>query len=102
MEIKNEDLEYLFAKCLMNNTSYRRGHRQTVYLINRMTSEFDKRGFIIGNNCQRWNDKPKEKFLGALVHDPFKTDNYAKFVVDGVPIFVVDNLQDYDSTFMVA
>lgn len=102
IEHKTEDLEYIFAKCIMNNTSYRRGHRQTVYLINRMTSEFEKMGYIIGNNVNKWNEKPKDKFLGALVHDPIRTDNYAKIVIDGIPIFVVDNLQDFDSTLMVA
>lgn len=95
IEQRTEDLEYIFAKCVINNTSYRRGHRQTVYLINRMTAEFDKLGFIIGNNVNRWNEKP-DKFAGALVHDPINTNDYAKMVVNGVPIFVVNNLQDFD------
>ena len=50
IEYKTQDLEYIFAKCIVNNTSYKKGHRQTVYLINRMTKEFDKLGFVIGNN----------------------------------------------------
>ena len=95
IEQKCEDLEYIYAKCMMNNTSYRRGHRQTVYLINRMVSEFDKLGFIIGNNANRWNEKP-DKFAGALVHDPVYTNKYAKLQINGVSIFVVNNLQDFD------
>ena len=95
IEQKNEDIEYLFAKCVINNTSYRRGHRQTVYLINRMIDEFDKMGYIMGNNVNKWNDEP-DKFEGALVHDPIKTNSYAKMILNGIPVFIVDNLQDFD------
>lgn len=95
IENKAQDLDYIFAKCIMNNTSYKKGHRQTVYLINRMTKEWDKLGYIIGNNANRWNDKP-DKFLGALVHDPLHTSDYPKIKIDGRPIMVCDNCQDYD------
>ena len=95
IEQKTQDLEYIFAKCLVNNTVYRKGHRQTVYLINRMAKEFDNLGFIIGNNANRWNEKP-DKFLGALVGNPMNTSDFSKIKIDGVPIFVCDNLQDYD------
>ena len=95
IEVKSQDVEYLFSKCIMNNTMYRKGHRQTVYLVNRMVAEFDKLGFVIGNNTNRWNEEP-DKFLGALVGDPLKTNDYAKIKIDGKSIMVADNLQDYD------
>lgn len=95
IEMKTQDIEYIFAKCIVNNTMYRKGHRQTVYLINRMAKEFDKLGFIIGNNCNRWNEKPP-KFLGALVGDPTHTNDYAKIKIDGRPIMVANNLVDND------
>ena len=95
IELKSQDLEYIFLKCLVNNTSYKKGHRQTVYLINRMTKEFDEMGFIIGNNINKWNEKP-DKFSGALVGDPLHTDDYAKMKINGVPIMVCELLQDYD------
>lgn len=95
IEAKTQDLEYIFAKCIVNCTSYRKGHRQTVYLINRMGIEFKKLGYIIGNNINRWNEKP-EKFLGALVGDPTKTNDYSKIKIGGRSIMVTDNLQDYD------
>lgn len=95
IESKTQDLEYIFSKCIVNNTSYKKGHRQTVYLINRMTKEFDNMGYIIGNNCNRWNEKP-EKFLGALVGNPLHTNDYSKIKINGVPIMVCNNLQDYD------
>ena len=50
---------------------------------------------IIGNNVNRWNEKPP-KFLGALVGDPLNTNDYSKLKIDGRAIWVCDNLQDYD------
>ena len=95
IELKSQDLEYIFLKCIVNNTSYKKGHRQTVYLINRMAKEFDNLGFIIGNNINKRNEKP-DKFSGALVGNPLHTDDYAKMKINGVPISVCELLQDYD------
>jgi hypothetical protein len=95
IENKTQDLEYIFAKCLVNNTSYRKGHRQTIYLINRMASDWYKMGYIIGNNSNRNNSKPP-KFLGALVHDPTHNNDYSRLKIGGKAIWVCDNLQDYD------
>ncbi len=95
IELKTQDLEYIYAKCIVNNTSYKKGHRQTVYLANRMAKEFDKMGYIIGNNVNKWNEEP-DKFLGALVGDPTKTNGYAKMEINGIPIYVCETLQDYD------
>lgn len=95
IENKAQDLEYLFAKSVVNNTSYKKAHRQTVYLVNRMAKSFYERGLIIGNNVNRWNEKP-DKFLGALVADPTRTNNYSKMMIDGRPIWLCNNLQDYD------
>lgn len=95
IEVKTQDLEYIFSKCIVNNTVYKKGHRQTVYLINRMAMEFDKLGYIIGNNINKWNEKPP-KFLGALVGDPLKTNEFSKIKIDGRPIMVADNMMDFD------
>ena len=95
IEVKTNDLEYIFSKCIVNNTSYKKGHRQTVYLINRMAADWYKMGYIIGNNVNKSNPKPP-KFLGALVGDPLKTNDYSKLKINGVPIWICDNLQDYD------
>lgn len=95
IEKQTNDLEYIFSKCVTNNTTYRKGHRQTIYLINRMASDWYKMGYIIGNNCNRWNEKPP-KFLGALVGDPVNTNDYSKLKIDGQAIWICDNLQDYD------
>lgn len=83
IEIKANDLEYIFSKAIVNNTVYRKVHRQTVYLINRMASDWYKLGYIIGNNCNRWNPEPP-KFLGALVGDPRNTNDYSKIKINGM------------------
>lgn len=95
IENKAQDLEYLFAKCIKNCTTYAKGHRQTVYLINRMTSEWDKIGLIIGNNTNKWNEKP-DKYQGALVEDPRTVSEYPKIKIFGVPILLCDNANDFD------
>lgn len=95
IEFKCNDMEYIFAKALMNNTSYKKIHRQTVYLINRMNKEWDKLGYVIGNNINRWNEKP-DKFAGALVGDPLHLTDYSKMEIDGYHINVADTGQDYD------
>jgi hypothetical protein len=93
--MKAQDLEYIFAKCIKNCTTYAKGHRQTVYLINRMTTEWDKLGLVIGNNTNKWNEKP-EKYQGALVEDPRTVSEYPKIKVFGIPILLCDNATDYD------
>lgn len=95
IETKTQDLEYIFAKCVVNNTSYKKGHRQTIYLINRMAADWYKKGYIIGTNSNRNNPKPP-KYLGAIVGDPTRTNDYSKMKIDGRTIWVCENLTDYD------
>lgn len=95
IENKTQDLEYIFTKCLVNNTIYRKGHRQTTYLINRMANDWYKMGYIIGNNTNKDNEKPA-KFLGALVGNPDNTNDYSKLKINGRTIWLCDNLIDYD------
>lgn len=90
-----DDINYIFSKCIINNTPYNKGHRQTVYLVNRMAKDWYKMGLIIGNNSNKWNSAPP-KFLGALVHDPLKTGDYCKQKIDGRSIFIIDNMIDMD------
>ena len=95
IETKTNDLEYIFSKCVVNNTVYQKGHRQTVYLINRMCAEWYKMGYIIGNNCNRDNPKPP-KYLGALVGDPLHTNDLSKMTTNDSAISLCENLIDYD------
>ena len=95
IELQTQDLEYIFTKCIVNNTIYRKGHRQTIYLINRMAADWYKMGYIIGNNSNRNNPVP-DKYLGAIVHSPLNTNEYSRMKINGHAIWVVDNLIDFD------
>lgn len=99
IESQTEDLEYIFTKCIVNNTVYQKGHRQSIYLINRIAAEMYKSGYIMGNNPNRANEKPP-KYLGAIVGEPTLTSDYSKRKIDGRPIWVCDSLIDFDYSSM--
>ena len=94
IECKVNDIDYIFNKCLINNTRYHKGHRQTVYLTNRGIKDFRADGFIMGNNVNRNNEKPP-KFPGALVGDPLNNSDYPKLELNGESINVCNNLDDF-------
>ena len=95
IEIKGKDIEYLYNKCVMNNTSYAKCHRQTVYLMNRFAISYYKKGFILGNNMNRDNEKP-DKYPGAIVGDPTLLNDYSKQTINGLASMIVDNTIDGD------
>ena len=100
IENKTGDLDYMFTKSLVNNTRYNKCHRQTVYLANRGIKEFDKEGFIMGNNINKFNPKPESKFPGAFVAqmDRIKPDSMMK--INGIPIQVFELLNDFDKSIV--
>lgn len=95
VENKVNDIDYVFNSALINNTRYHKVHRQTVYLANRGIKEFRKEGYILCNNNNRNNEKPP-KFPGAHVGDPLNSTDYSKMKINGVPINVANNLDDFD------
>lgn len=90
------DVDYMFSKAIVNNTRYCKVHRQTVYLTNRGAKEFYKDGFIMGNNTNRFNDKPTKKFPGAFVADMRRVNDYSKVMINGFPVQIFNNLDDFD------
>lgn len=100
IENKVNDIDFLLNKALVNNTRYEKVHRQTVYLVNRATKEFIEKGLIIGNNKNKFNPKPTEKFPGAHVADPRKLNNYSKMIINGAPVMIFNNLDDFDYAAM--
>lgn len=96
IEFKEKDMNYVLASALANNTRYSKVHRQTAYLTNRVAQIAYNRGYIIGNNANKFNKKPDEKFDGALVGDPLKLTDYAKKKINGFPVMIFDNLDDFD------
>ena len=89
-----QDVNYIYMKCLTNNTRYDKGHRQTVYLTNRATKDFWNEGFVIGNNLNR--NAKKEAFEGALVGDPTHNSDYSKLKLYDQVLNIALNLVDFD------
>lgn len=96
IESKTGDIDYTFSKCVSNNTRYQKCHRQTVYLANRGVHEFYKYGYIIGNNNNKFNAKPDEKYSGAFVSTPSLITDIPKMSVNGKPLYLFENLDDFD------
>lgn len=94
IEDRTQDVNYIFGKCIVNDTRYQKGHRQTVYLTNRAGKFFKSMGFVIGNNTNRMNTP--EAFGGGLVGDPNLINDYAKMIINSVPIMCYNNLNDFD------
>ena len=94
IEVKVGDIDFVYNKCMMNNTRYSKCHRQTVYLINRFVKEFWEKGLILGNNANKRN--VKEGFPGAFVADPSKISDKPKIKINGQSVNLCDNLDDFD------
>ena len=96
IETNTQDLEYVFTKCLVNNTNYAKCHRQSVYLANRFSKNFFEYGYIIGNNKNLWNEKPSTKFPGAMVGNPLHNSPTVMVKVNGRATSISDNAVDFD------
>lgn len=96
IEEKTKDMEYILAKAIQNDTRYSKIHRQTKYLVNRVAKEFYKKGYIIGDNANAGNSKPDVKFDGAFVGDPLLVSDIPKLRINGIPVDIYNNLDDYD------
>ena len=90
------DVDYVFEKAIVNNTKYAKVHRQTVYLANRGAKIFDDEGFIMGNNANKYNEKPTTKFPGAYVADPVKVSDYSRMSCNGYKVNLFNNTDDFD------
>ena len=90
------DVDYVFEKAIVNNTKYAKVHRQTVYLANRGAKIFDDEGFIMGNNANKYNEKPTTKFPGAYVADPVEVSDYSRMSCNGYKVNLFNNTDDFD------
>lgn len=94
IEHKVNDIGNAYNSVLLNNTRFPKIYRQTVYLHNRAIKSFYNSGFIMGNNCNK--DTPKVKFPGAFVADPSLNSGYSKMTINGKPVSIFNNLNDFD------
>lgn len=96
IEAKAQDMLYVHGKALMNNTRYQKVHRQTVYLANRGIKEFRQRGFVFGNNTNRFSEKPESRYSGAFVASPQQLNDYSKMRILNQVVLLFNNLVDFD------
>ena len=96
IEKKTGDIDFVFNKCITTNTRYSKVHRQTIYLYNKAAKSYELNGFIICNNINKWNPKPDRKFKGAYVADYRLNDDSLKVSLNGHPIDVYNNADDFD------
>ena len=94
IEHKVGDIDFVYNKCIMNNTRFAKAHRQTTYLANRCMKEFDMMGLVTGCNANKSNEKTG--FPGAYVADPKLVSDKPKKKINGRPIMVCNNLNDFD------
>ena len=94
IEYKCADIDSAYNNVLLNNTRWSKIYRQTVYLKNRQAIFNYRNGFISGNNVNA--NTPKVKFPGAFVANPKLNSDYSKMVLNGRPVSIFDNLDDFD------
>ena len=96
IERKVGDISFVLGKALAVSTRFAKIHRQTVYLFNKGITSFSEMGYIMGDNVNK--DNVKEGFPGAFVADPKKVSDKIKIKMNGIPINLCDNLDDFDYT----
>lgn len=106
IEAVGKDIDYIMTSCLTNDTSFRKGYRQTTYLINRIRKDFYEKGFILGNNKNRFlamdpDFKKPDKYAGAIVTRPRLTGESPRMPINGTVSMIANNVidQDYKSLY---
>lgn len=94
IEYKVNDINSAYNNVLLDNTRWSKIYRQTVYLKNRAAKSYYNYGMIIGNNVNQ--NTPKVSFPGAFVADPKLNSDYSKKHINGRPVSIYDNLDDFD------
>ena len=94
VEHKVGDVDFVLGKSITTNTRFAKVHRQTTYLINRGIRDFYNMGYIMGDNINTNNQK--EGFSGAFVADPTKVSDKPKIKINGRPVNILRNLDDFD------
>ena len=94
IEYKVNDINSAYNNVLLDNTRWSKIYRQTVYLKNRAAKSYYNYGMIMGNNVNQ--NTPKTSFPGAFVADPKLNSDYSKKKINGRPVSIYDNLDDFD------
>lgn len=89
------DMEYAVASSIRNCTDLDKIFKQTVSLVNRVAKESYTDGFILGNN-HNVNNVKTGKYPGAYVADGLKLNDFSMLKINGRPVRLFANLDDYD------
>ena len=97
IEMQTGDLRYVFNNVIEMNTPYQKIFRQTVYLAAKGADFYkNHENVIMGENINKFGEKPTEKFGGAFVADPTKLSNRNKIKANGKFINKFNNGNDFD------
>lgn len=108
IEDKVHDVDNFFFSALSNCTRFAKIYNETVFLKNKFTYEYYKKGLIMGNNQNTnygsfyedeetvSNDENNEKFDGALVGDPLLNTEEGIIINGHRSSKVFDNVVDFD------
>lgn len=98
IEYKATDINDIFLRTTINDTSYAKIHRQTVFLRNRLyKSSYNKFGIVLSNNPNKENTKRKI-FGGFVANLKLNLPNTKMVYINGERINIYDFLNDYDYT----
>lgn len=101
IEKETSDIDFVFNRTITSHVEYSKAHRQTTFLANRAIMRFNDYGnWIVGDNANKFKDKPKEKFEGAFVSDPLLNSSKIKQKVRNSTIDLIHNVVDEDYTRM--
>lgn len=97
IEMQTGDLRYVFNNVIEMNTPYQKIFRQTVYLAAKGADFYKSHeNVIMGENINKFGEKPTEKFGGAFVADPTKLSTRNKVKANGKFINKFNNGNDFD------
>lgn len=97
IEMQTGDLRYVFNNVIEMHTPYQKIFRQTVYLSTKAYDFYkNHEGVILGENINKFGEKPTKKFGGAFVADPTKLSNHNKIKANGKYINKFNNGNDFD------
>ena len=97
IEMQTEDIRYMFNNVIEMNTPYEKIFRQTNFLWTKgMDFYKNHEQVIMGDNHNRFGEKPNEKFPGAFVASPLLLSDKNKVKIQGRPIMKFENANDFD------
>jgi hypothetical protein len=87
-------MDTIVQYCIENKVNDIGNVYNNVLLNNTRIKSFYNSGLIMGNNCNK--DTPKTPFPGAFVSDPKLNNDYSKMTLNGKPVMIFNNLDDFD------